>query len=92
MLRIRSYQLSKYLFIFKKVYKIRERFYEKDHAVKIFEKALLIDKNQIEQLKIELKILRKVNHKNIIRFEELFENEDRIYLIFEFLKGGELNE
>lgn len=34
--------------------------------------------------------MRKIDHENIIHFEETYETNDHINLVFEYLKGGDL--
>jgi len=58
----------------------------------------VIDKRQVEmkfsglldQFFVEIKVLKSLNHPNIIRLEDTFESPDRIYMIMEMMKGGEL--
>ncbi len=58
----------------------------------------VIDKRQVEmkfsglldQFFVEIKVLKSLNHPNIIRLEDTFESPDRIYIIMEMMKGGEL--
>ncbi len=38
----------------------------------------------------EMKILRQVNHKNIIATQDIYENENYVFFVQELLKGGEL--
>ena len=40
----------------------------------------------------EIKILKSLDHPNIVKLYEIIENTDRIYLIMEFAAGGELFE
>jgi serine/threonine protein kinase len=37
-------------------------------------------------------LLRKLDHENIIHLHEVFESENNIHLILEYLNGGELFE
>jgi hypothetical protein len=58
----------------------------------------VIDKRQVEmkfsglldQFYIEIKVLQTLNHPNIIKLEDTFESNERIYMIMEVMKGGEL--
>mmetsp|Transcript_16731 Transcript_16731/g.36517 ORF Transcript_16731/g.36517 Transcript_16731/m.36517 type:complete len:429 (-) Transcript_16731:272-1558(-) len=58
----------------------------------------VIDKRQVEmkfsglldQFFVEIKVLKALKHPNIIRLEESFESADRIYMVMEIMKGGEL--
>jgi len=40
-------------------------------------------------LRREIEVLKVVQHSNIIRLEDIFENQDSIYIVMEFLKGGD---
>eukprot|EP01039_Chlorochromonas_danica_P004616 gene4616-5059_t len=58
----------------------------------------VIDKRQVEmkfsglldQFYVEIKVLQALNHPNIIKLEDTFESPDRIYMVMEWMKGGEL--
>mmetsp|Transcript_32581 Transcript_32581/g.81655 ORF Transcript_32581/g.81655 Transcript_32581/m.81655 type:complete len:300 (-) Transcript_32581:316-1215(-) len=58
----------------------------KRYAVKI------IDKNDTENKRIrtEIEILKQVDHEHIIRLEEVYETDTKLYLIMELVTGGEL--
>ena len=43
-----------------------------------------------ERLAIELEVLQKVNHPNVIHLEEVFETEEMLYIVTEIVTGGEL--
>uniref|UniRef100_A0A7S3CR78 non-specific serine/threonine protein kinase n=1 Tax=Strombidium rassoulzadegani TaxID=1082188 RepID=A0A7S3CR78_9SPIT len=57
-------------------------------AVKIVKKKELSLKD-IELLKREIEVLKLCQHPNIIRFFDVFENSDYIYIVMEYLKGGD---
>ena len=40
----------------------------------------------------ELEIVRTIEHKNIVRFLEVYESEDNIYIIFEYADDGDLKK
>jgi serine/threonine protein kinase len=58
----------------------------------------VIDKRQVEmkfsglldQFYVEIKVLQTLNHPNIIHLEDTFETPERIYIVMELMKGGEL--
>lgn len=60
----------------------------KEVAVKIVKKRELSLKD-LELLKREIEVLKLCQHPNIIRFYDVFENSDYIYIVMEFLKGGD---
>eukprot|EP00668_Euglena_longa_P002960 GGOE01003457.1.p1 GENE.GGOE01003457.1~~GGOE01003457.1.p1 ORF type:complete len:329 (-),score=96.29 GGOE01003457.1:300-1286(-) len=54
----------------------------------------IIDKNSIDvkvaSLKTEVKILMNVKHPNIVRMLDVYEDNEKVYLIMELMTGGEL--
>jgi len=57
-------------------------------AIKVISKAKLGD--DIEQLKNEINILRSLDHPNIVKYYETFENHKYMYIVMEYCAGGEL--
>jgi len=60
-------------------------------AVKIIEKKQNPEK--LENVKREIELMRKLNHKNIVCLKEVFEDESedgKIYMVMEYVSGGEL--
>jgi serine/threonine protein kinase len=45
---------------------------------------------EIELQKREIEILKICQHPNVIRLVDLFENQDYIYIVLEYLEGGDL--
>lgn len=60
------------------------------YAVKIMNKADLIERNQIEQIKTEKDILEEVRHPFLVCLEYCFHSPSRIYFAMKFMQGGEL--
>lgn len=58
-------------------------------AVKILNKASMDDKEKV-RLKYEIDILKNLDHPNIVRLFEVFEDKNSIYLVTELCTGGEL--
>lgn len=44
----------------------------------------------MEQAKLELSIMYSLNHENIIKLHGHFEDEDYIYLLLDYIGGGDL--
>lgn len=61
---------------------------KKEVAIKIVKKKDLSLKD-VELLKREIEVLKVCQHPNIIRFYDVFENSDYIYIVMECLKGGD---
>ncbi|XBW34897.1 hypothetical protein QEN19_000461 [Hanseniaspora menglaensis] len=59
-------------------------------AIKVMRKADLIEFKLIKQLKKEIMIQGKLNHKSITKLYNWFADEKRIYLIMEYCYNGEL--
>ena len=47
-------------------------------------------KEEEMSFKYEINILKKLDHPNIIKLYEIFEDSNRYYLVTELCKGGEL--
>ncbi|ELP89168.1 hypothetical protein EIN_485600 [Entamoeba invadens IP1] len=58
-------------------------------AIKIFNKNSQIN---LEHLENEISSLRKLNHPNIVRLDEVIENDDQLYFVMELCPGGSLAE
>lgn len=56
-------------------------------AVKILEKKFFGDFTKKIQIMLEINILSFLDHKNIVKFHNLFEDEERIYLIMDYLQN-----
>lgn len=60
-------------------------------AIKCVSRAQLTE-NDIRSFKQEVEILKRVQHRNIIKFLDFFEDDDCYYLVMEYMAGGELFE
>ena len=70
-----------------KVYKVKEKTSGEIKAMKQVEKCRLPD---VKYFETEIKILSLLDHPNIVRLFEVFEDEKNFYLIMELCKGGNL--
>ena len=76
---------------FAKVHIARKKVDEQMYAVKTIEKSkLLLKPKNLEALQKEIQILRIIDHPNVIKLYEVYENDLYIHLILEYLRGGEL--
>ncbi|KAN0052789.1 hypothetical protein ACTA71_006896 [Dictyostelium dimigraforme] len=62
---------------------------KQEYAIKVINK-LVLGKDYEKNLKMEVDILKKVNHPNIIALKELFDTPEKLYLVMELVTGGEL--
>ncbi|GAB0493981.1 hypothetical protein MMPV_005269 [Pyropia vietnamensis] len=58
-------------------------------AVKVIRKSRTQTRSQLH-IQRELEILRQVNHHNVVRLYDLFDTEEKIYIVLEYMPGGAL--
>lgn len=69
-----------------KVYKIERIKDSSIFAVKIFKSEKLISKDKgIDSILKEIDIMRKLDNKNVLQLHEIFEDENNVYLIVDYL-------
>ncbi|XP_058760237.1 CBL-interacting serine/threonine-protein kinase 24 [Vicia villosa] len=59
-------------------------------AIKVMAKSTILKHRMVEQIKREISIMKIVRHPNIVRLHEVLASESKIYIILEFVMGGEL--
>ena len=77
---------------FGEVRKVTHKETGESRAVKIFRKDLAMTESSKKKLMEEINILRSLDHPNIIRVYEFFEDAKRFYIVMEECNGGELFE
>lgn len=60
------------------------------YAIKIINKEDL-SKSKLENIKIEIEIMKICQHPNIVKFEDHYEDINNIYIVCEYLRGGNLS-
>ncbi|KAM3144140.1 hypothetical protein pb186bvf_003904 [Paramecium bursaria] len=73
---------------FGKVYLIAMN--NQNYALKTIKIQNLLKWQKVEQAKLELSIMYSLNHENIIKLHGHFEDEDYIYLLLDYIGGGDL--
>lgn len=61
-------------------------------AVKIIDKQMIFRCNLMHQVKREISTMKLVKHPNIVRLLEVLASKKRIYLIMEYVRGGDLSD
>uniref|UniRef100_A0A0D6R537 Protein kinase domain-containing protein n=1 Tax=Araucaria cunninghamii TaxID=56994 RepID=A0A0D6R537_ARACU len=61
-------------------------------AVKIIDKEMVLKHNLMYQVKREISTMKLVKHPNIVRLYEVLASRRKIYLVMEYVTGGELND
>ncbi|KAK1420401.1 hypothetical protein QVD17_21961 [Tagetes erecta] len=89
---MQRYELGKLLGhgTFAKVYHARNIKTNQSVAVKVIDKAKIMDAGLINQIKREISVMRLVKHPNVVRLYEVMANKANIYFAMEYVKGGEL--
>lgn len=59
-------------------------------AIKVMAKTTILKHRMVEQIKREISIMKIVRHPNIVRLHEVLASQTKIYIILEFVMGGEL--
>jgi predicted ATPase len=73
------------------VYKAVDKKLNEDVAIKLLKKEIASDRRIIERFANELKLARRIVHKNIGRMYELMEHEGTSFITMEFVPGENLN-
>lgn len=73
-----------------KVYKVKHRNSKELYAIKQILKKDVVKRKMLPKLACEIKIQYILDHENIIKLYNHFEEEDFIYLILEYADGGQL--
>lgn len=76
---------------FGKVLLAKDRRTREKFAVKVIKKSTTETRSQT-LIQRELDILRLVSHHNIVRLFDLFDTQDKLYFVLEFMRGGALYE
>ena len=59
-------------------------------AIKIMERNKIIQKEDIERVDREIKILQCIFHPNIVRLFNVTKTKEKIFMVMEYIKGKEL--
>ena len=59
-------------------------------AIKLLEKSKITEKEDLKRINREISIVKKLSHPNIIKINEIFENEKYYYIIMDYCSKGEL--
>ncbi|XP_044471535.1 CBL-interacting serine/threonine-protein kinase 24-like isoform X1 [Mangifera indica] len=75
---------------FAKVKFARNRETGESVAMKVLVKSAILKRKMVDQIKREISIMKIVRHPNIVRLHEVLASRTKIYIILEFVTGGEL--
>lgn len=66
---------------FGKVYKVRHKVSKNVFAIKVINKQKILEHDLVEQIKLEVKIMYNLNHDNIVKLHNHYEDDENFYLI-----------
>jgi len=75
---------------FGKVMKVRKKDTKEIFAMKVLLKEMLVKQNMISYTKTEKAILQSIDHPFICGLRYAFQTDSKLYLVLDFLSGGEL--
>jgi serine/threonine protein kinase/Tfp pilus assembly protein PilF len=73
-----------------KVYRVLDTKIDEQVALKVLNTEVATDKKTIERFRNELKLARKISHKNVCRMFHLSEEEGTTYITMEYVSGEDL--
>jgi serine/threonine protein kinase/Tfp pilus assembly protein PilF len=73
-----------------KVYSVLDKKLKEEIALKLIKPEIASDKKTVERFSNELKIARKIGHKNVARMFDLNEEEGTHYITMEYVRGEDL--
>lgn len=75
---------------FSTVYLAMDLYDNQNYAVKSINKGLVANKQNLELLISEISIMRKLNNQNLVKLHKVYESENHIHLILDYVEGGDL--
>ena len=75
---------------FGKVMQVRKKDSKEIYAMKCMSKELILREGLVEHMKAEKNILGAINHPYIVKLHFAFQTKESLFLILDFLSGGEL--
>jgi serine/threonine protein kinase len=75
---------------FGKVMQVKKKDTGKIYAMKVLRKKAIIDRKQVIHTRSEKSILQKIQHPFIVALNYAFQTEDKLYMVLDYINGGEL--
>jgi len=73
-----------------RVFRAFDKKMEEEVALKLIKPEIAADKRIVERFRNEIKIARKITHKNVCRMHDLNEDGQTLYLTMEYVRGEDL--
>lgn len=75
---------------FGKVMQVRKKDSGRIYAMKVLQKSEIIAADAVRHTLAESSVLRRINHPFIVNLKYAFQTEDELFMILDYLNGGEL--
>jgi len=75
-----------------KVFRVEDKKVKEEIALKLIKPEIASDKKTIERFRNELKIARKIRHKNVCAMFDLSEEKGSHFITMEYVSGGDLKK
>eukprot|EP01127_Copromyxa_protea_P015498 TRINITY_DN4467_c0_g2_i1.p1 TRINITY_DN4467_c0_g2~~TRINITY_DN4467_c0_g2_i1.p1 ORF type:complete len:421 (+),score=79.80 TRINITY_DN4467_c0_g2_i1:66-1328(+) len=75
---------------FGKVLLVRKKDTQRVFAMKILNKKIIIERNEVEHTKSEKSILTKLDFPFLVKMHYAFQTEEKLYFVMDYICGGEL--
>lgn len=75
---------------FGKVFLVEKKDDKKLYAMKSLRKDVILENDQVESTKLEKEILLKAKHPFFVKMSYIFQTDQKIYFVMNFIRGGEL--
>jgi serine/threonine protein kinase len=75
---------------FGKVMQVKKKSDGQIYAMKVLRKEAIIARKQVAHTRAEKSILQKIQHPFIVRLHYAFQTKDKLYMILDYVNGGEL--
>jgi serine/threonine protein kinase len=72
------------------VYKVRDQKLDEEMALKLLKPEIAADQSIIERFKNELKLARRIAHRNVCKMHDFHEEEETPYITMEYVEGENL--
>lgn len=73
-----------------KVYRVYDKEIKEEVALKIIKPEVAAEKKSIERFRNEIKLSRKITHKNVCRMYDINKDEDKYFFTMEYVSGENL--
>eukprot|EP01102_Stenamoeba_stenopodia_P010396 TRINITY_DN3125_c0_g1_i2.p1 TRINITY_DN3125_c0_g1~~TRINITY_DN3125_c0_g1_i2.p1 ORF type:complete len:668 (+),score=153.02 TRINITY_DN3125_c0_g1_i2:344-2347(+) len=75
---------------FGKVMQVRKKDTSRIYAMKVLKKGAILAADAVKHTLSETNVLRRIKHPFIVSLKYAFQTEDKLYMIMDYLNGGEL--